>query len=108
MLCLGEYITIYQFQRKQQKLRLEEKERQLQSISRDREELKSKLSQLQSLVKGWVHSKDSNSVVEHHQVESEESSDNNDHHGTCKFFSFLKKSNGASFKLFEFFFRSCQ
>ena len=90
MLCyLGEYITIYQFQRKQQKLRLEEKERQLQSISRDREELKSKLSQLQSLVKGWVHSKDSNSVVEHHQVESEEPSDNNDHHGTCRFLSFL-------------------
>ena len=80
MLCyLGEYITIYQFQRKQQKLRLEEKERQLQSISRDREELKSKLSQLQSLVKGWVHSKDSNSVVEHHQVESEEPFDNNGH-----------------------------
>ena len=89
--CLGEYITIYQFQRKQQKLRLEEKERQLQSISRDREELKSKLSQLQSLVKGWVHSKDSNSVVEHHQVESEEPSDNNDHHGTCKILSFLNR-----------------
>ena len=58
---------------------MEEKERQLQSISRDREELKSKLSQLQSLVKGWVHSKDSNSVVEHHQVDSEDTSNDNVH-----------------------------
>ena len=99
MLCyLGEYITIYQFQRKQQKLRLEEKERQLQSISRDREELKSKLSQLQSLVKGWVHSKDSNPVVEHHQVESEEPSDNNGQ-GKCIFFS-DRKIIGRIFQTF--------
>ena len=41
--------------------RLEEKERQLQTISRDREELKCKLSQLQSLVEGWVNNtKDQN------------------------------------------------
>ena len=51
---IGEYITIYQHQRRQQKLNLAEKETQLQSLSRDREELKSKLSQLQLLVKHFI------------------------------------------------------
>ena len=51
---IGEYITIYQHQRRQQKLNLAEKEAQLQSLSRDREELKSKLSQLQLLVKHFI------------------------------------------------------
>ena len=51
---VGEYITIYQYQRQQQRRRLEENERQLQIVSRDREDLKSKLSQLQSLVTSFV------------------------------------------------------
>ena len=51
---MGEYITIYQYQRQQQRRRLEENERQLQIVSRDREDLKSKLSQLQSLVTSFV------------------------------------------------------
>jgi hypothetical protein len=33
---VGEYITIYQYQRAQQRRRLEENERQLQIVSRDR------------------------------------------------------------------------
>ncbi len=51
---VGEYITIYQYQRSQQRLRLEEKEKQLQAVSRDREDLKVKLAQLQSLVTAYV------------------------------------------------------
>ena len=51
---VGEYITIYQYQRAQQRRRLEENERQLQIVSRDREDLKAKLSQLQSLVTSFV------------------------------------------------------
>lgn len=54
---VGEYITIYQYQRSQQKARLEEKEKQLQTVSRDREELKAKLAQLQSLVTSFVGDK---------------------------------------------------
>ena len=45
----GEYITIYQYQRQQQKLNLAEKEQQLQALSRDRAELKTKLNELQAL-----------------------------------------------------------
>ena len=52
---VGEYITIYQYQRQQQRKRLEENERQLQIVSRDREDLKTKLSQLQQLVTSFVH-----------------------------------------------------
>ena len=51
---IGEYITIYQHQRKQQRLNLAEKEAQLQALSRDREELKSKLNELQQLVKHFL------------------------------------------------------
>lgn len=51
---MGEYITIYQYQRQQQRKHLEEKERQLQIVSRDREDLKAKLSQLQHLVTSFV------------------------------------------------------
>ena len=51
---VGEYITIYQYQRQQQRRRLEENERQLQIVSRDKEDLKTKLSQLQSLVTSFV------------------------------------------------------
>ena len=47
---VGEYITIYQYQRAQQKAQLQEKEQQLHSVARDREELKSKLAQLQALL----------------------------------------------------------
>ena len=54
----GEYITIYQYQRQQQKLNLAEKEQQLQALSRDRAELKTKLNELQALLKNFlVHDK---------------------------------------------------
>ena len=51
---IGEYITIYQHQRQQQRLNLAEKEAQLQALSRDREELKAKLNELQQLVKHFL------------------------------------------------------
>ena len=43
----------------QQKQAMEEKERQLQSLSRDKENLKGKLAQLQTMVKTFVHDKHS-------------------------------------------------
>ena len=51
---VGEYITIYQYQRTQQKAQLLEKEKQLHSLARDREELKQKLSQLQGLLTNYI------------------------------------------------------
>ena len=51
---IGEYITIYQHQRQQQRLNLAEKEAQLQALSRDREDLKNKLNELQLLVKHFL------------------------------------------------------
>lgn len=48
---------MYQYQRQQIKRRMEEKESQLQAVCREREELKSKLSQLQTLVQGFVGKK---------------------------------------------------
>ncbi|TRY62639.1 hypothetical protein TCAL_00468 [Tigriopus californicus] len=51
---VGEYITIYQYQRQQIKRRMEEKEEQLQQVSREREEFKAKLGQLQSLVTHYL------------------------------------------------------
>ena len=51
---VGEYITIYHYQRAQQKAQLQEKEKQLHSIARDREELKQKLAQLQGLLTNYL------------------------------------------------------
>ena len=59
---VGEYITIYQYQRSQQRLRLDEKEKQLQAVSRDREELKAKLAELQSLVTSFIAQKGSHTT----------------------------------------------
>ena len=50
----GEYITIYQYQRQQIRKRMEEKESQLTAVSLEREELKLKLAQLQSLVTTYM------------------------------------------------------
>ena len=50
----GEYITIYQYQRQQIRKRMEEKESQLTAVSLEREELKSKLTRLQSLVTTYM------------------------------------------------------
>ena len=51
---VGEYITIYQYQRAQQKAQLNEKEQQLHSVAKDREDLKEKLAQLQGLLKNYL------------------------------------------------------
>ena len=40
---VGDYIAIYQHQRKQQRMRMEEKDLQLRQLGKDREELTSKL-----------------------------------------------------------------
>jgi len=86
---VGEYITLYQYQRAQQRARLDEKERQLQTISRDREELKSKLTQLQSLITGWMNTKDSNCkpniLADEKEVEQEKAknAENDNHSNAC-------------------------
>ena len=51
---VGEYITIYQYQRAQQKAQLLEKENQVHSLAKDREELKLKLAQLQGLLTNYI------------------------------------------------------
>ena len=51
---VGDYINIYQHQRKQQRMRMEEKDLQLRQLGKDREELTSKLDQLQTLIKEVV------------------------------------------------------
>ena len=50
---VGDYIAIYQHQRKQQRMRMEEKDLQLRQLGKDREELSqltSKLDQMQTLI----------------------------------------------------------
>ena len=51
---VGEYITIYQYQRAQQKAQMQEKDEYIHSIARDREELKQKLAQLQGLLNKYL------------------------------------------------------
>eukprot|EP00088_Acartia_fossae_P068623 TRINITY_DN8743_c1_g1_i1.p1 TRINITY_DN8743_c1_g1~~TRINITY_DN8743_c1_g1_i1.p1 ORF type:complete len:533 (+),score=143.61 TRINITY_DN8743_c1_g1_i1:2-1600(+) len=53
---ITDYIIMYQHQRKQQKLRLQEKEDQLQQLARDKSNLQSKLEGLHDLVEQLLHS----------------------------------------------------
>lgn len=48
---------MYQYQRQQIKKRMEEKEQQLVTVSKEREDLKAKLSQLQTLVTHFMAEK---------------------------------------------------
>ena len=47
---MGDYVVMYQHQRQQQKLRLQEKEEQLAQVARDKDELRVKPSSLQEMV----------------------------------------------------------
>jgi len=47
---IGDYVVMYQHQRQQQKLKMQEKEVQLQQLAKDRTELSTKLCTLQSMV----------------------------------------------------------
>lgn len=47
---VGDYVVMYQHQRQQQKLRLQEKEEQLAQVARDKDELRVKLSSLQEMI----------------------------------------------------------
>ena len=47
---IGDYVVMYQHQRQQQKIRMQEKEDQLLQLSKDRQELRTKLSSLQDMV----------------------------------------------------------
>ena len=50
----GEYITIYQYQRQQQRKALQEKEAELDALNRDREDLRGKLFRLEEMVRNFV------------------------------------------------------
>ncbi len=65
---VGEYITIYQYQRAQQKAQLQEKEKQLHSVARDREELKVKLAQLQGLLTQYLDNSNASVNGDHAQL----------------------------------------
>merc|ERR1711936_943846 len=47
---IGDYVIMYQHQRKMQKLKIQEKDEQVQQLAKDRSELLDKLSKLQQLV----------------------------------------------------------
>merc|ERR1712029_1313675 len=51
---VGEYITIYQYQRQQQKLRHQEKEAELEALNRDRADLRGQLARLEGMVRNFV------------------------------------------------------
>jgi len=51
---IGDYVIMYQHQRKQQRLRIQEKEQEVAQLAQDRAELQAKLAQLQHLVKKVV------------------------------------------------------
>merc|ERR1712123_189613 len=51
---IGDYVIMYQHQRKMQKMKIQEKEEQVQQLAKDRAELLTKLTQLQEMVKNMV------------------------------------------------------
>lgn len=74
---VGEYITIYQYQRAQQKAQLQEKESQLHSIAKDREDLRAKVAELQSLLTTFMSQNSDNSEAKNGGQEN--GSDTDDH-----------------------------
>jgi len=59
---ITDYIIMYQHQRKQQKLKMQEKDVQLQQLSMDKEKLQSKLADLHALVDKLVANKQETGV----------------------------------------------
>merc|ERR1719268_631973 len=59
---IGDYVIMYQHQRKMQKLKMQEKEEQVLQLAKDRADLLTKLTQLQELVTKLVNDKDSSDV----------------------------------------------
>lgn len=51
---IGDYVIMYQHQRKMQKMKIQEKEEQVQQLAKDRADLLIKLTQLQEMVKNMV------------------------------------------------------
>merc|ERR1711862_1027659 len=67
---VGDYVVMYQHQRQQQKLRMQEKEDQLLQLSKDRQELRTKLSSLQDMVTKLM-SKEDEAETSHVEVGEE-------------------------------------
>eukprot|EP00092_Neocalanus_flemingeri_P022765 GFUD01024685.1.p1 GENE.GFUD01024685.1~~GFUD01024685.1.p1 ORF type:complete len:1211 (+),score=419.30 GFUD01024685.1:52-3633(+) len=59
---IGDYVIMYQHQRKMQKIKIQEKEEQVRQLAKDRAELLIKLSQLQELVTNMVDDDPSDKV----------------------------------------------
>jgi len=51
---IGDYVIMYQHQRKMQKMKIQEKEEQVQELAKDRAELLTKMTQLQQMVENMV------------------------------------------------------
>lgn len=74
MICVsGEYIALYQMQRSILRQRAQEKDEQLSKLSKDREEMRNKLRELNELVRQLVGEKEaiqsSHSIPAEHTAE---------------------------------------
>merc|ERR1719342_704662 len=55
---IGDYVVMYQHQRQQHKLRLQEKEEQVSQLAKDKAELRSKLASLQEMITSLMNKQD--------------------------------------------------
>merc|ERR1719494_1126001 len=74
---IGDYVIMYQHQRKQQRIKIQEKEQEVAQLAQDRAELQGKLAQLEKLVKRVVDKEEVQEATENMAEEDvkEESQD---------------------------------
>merc|ERR1712240_867200 len=74
---IGDYVIMYQHQRKQQRIKIQEKEQEVAQLAQDRAELQGKLAQLEQLVKRVVEKEEVQEATENMAEEDvkEESQD---------------------------------
>merc|ERR1711892_943719 len=68
---IGDYVIMYQHQRKMQKMKIQEKEEQVVQLARDRAELLTKLTQLQELVTKMVDDPSDEGAIATHETLAE-------------------------------------
>jgi len=68
---IGDYVIMYQHQRKMQKMKIQEKEEQVVQLARDRAELLTKLTQLQELVTKMVDDPSDEVAIATHETLAE-------------------------------------
>merc|ERR1712212_1410986 len=72
---IGDYVIMYQHQRKMQKIKIQEKEEQVIQLAKDRAELLTKLTQLQKLVTNLVDDPNEDASIITRETLAEEVSD---------------------------------